>query len=483
MNSETQYTGSQTDRLVGLAHDRYDFIHGDDGEPYVTRKDRPAIAISLRASSRGGGRGLRSELVAAHMDKYGKVPSQRALAEALMAVEAQAFEREPTPVHLRVAEHEGALVIDLGQDSGEVVVVTPEGWSVTDSSPVLFRRAAPTRPLPLPERGGSLDELRSVLNVDDESFDLIVGWLVAAFFPPPMPHPILALVGQQGSAKSTTARHLISLVDPNLAPLRSQPTDIENWSVAANGSYAFVIDNVSHIPAWWADALCMAVTGSHMVRRARYSDKDVALLAVHRVIVITGISPAISRGDLAERLLTVRLNSISAEARRTEDDVRAVFEESRARIFGALLDLLAAVLRRKPEVVLRGRPRMADFAEVLAAVDLECGTDSLGAYLAQLGEQFGDTIDGDPFAKAIAVLARDAGEWKGTAAELFAVPSIAEACAARTRPIRSASALSSALERIASALEVAEGVSVTKYRAGRSRTRMICLRTGELARN
>ena len=35
----------------------------------------------------------------------------------------------------------------------------------------------------------------------------------------------MVLSGQQGSAKSTTARVLRSLVDPNVAPIRAEPKE------------------------------------------------------------------------------------------------------------------------------------------------------------------------------------------------------------------------------------------------------------------
>jgi hypothetical protein len=68
--------------------------------------------------------------------------------------------------------------------------------------PVRFRRSPGMLPLPLPERGGSIAALRSNLNLSNhEDFVLVVAWLLAALRPRG-PYPLLAISGEQGSAKT-----------------------------------------------------------------------------------------------------------------------------------------------------------------------------------------------------------------------------------------------------------------------------------------
>jgi hypothetical protein len=53
-------------------------------------------------------------------------------------------------------------------------------------------------PLPVPERGGSIETLRSFLNLPSRNdFVLIVAWLLAAFRAGG-PYPLLAISGEQG---------------------------------------------------------------------------------------------------------------------------------------------------------------------------------------------------------------------------------------------------------------------------------------------
>src|SRR5262245_55143015 len=58
---------------------------------------------------------------------------------------------------------------------------SPDGiWRVIDNPPVRFRRAAGMQPLPMPVRGGSVEALRSFLNLKtDTDFVLAVAWILA----------------------------------------------------------------------------------------------------------------------------------------------------------------------------------------------------------------------------------------------------------------------------------------------------------------
>ena len=74
--------------------------------------------------------------------------------------------------------------------------------------------------LPEPTRGGSLDLLRQLLHLDSERlWMLVIGWLLGTLAPRG-PYPVLTLLGEQGSGKTTVGRLLRGLVDPHMAALR-----------------------------------------------------------------------------------------------------------------------------------------------------------------------------------------------------------------------------------------------------------------------
>jgi RepB DNA-primase from phage plasmid len=411
---------SQADQLVEFATDGYT-LGRSRTEPYAVPHAGPKVALALR----GGGNSLRQHLAAAYARKIGKTATSSALADALNTLEGFALEKDPTDVELRLArwtsdgvEH---LVLDLGDAAGRAVVIGPTGWQVVERSPVVFRRTALTLPLPEPVRGGHLDELRELLNVTDETWPLLVGWQVAAVLPD-LPHPIALLTGEYGTGKSSAAKYLVELLDPSAAPLRSSPKDEETWAVSAAASYVVGIDNISTIPSWLSDAMCRAVTGDGMVRRRLYTDNDVSVLALRRVLVLTSIDAGALRGDLADRILTVELERIDPTNRRTDRALNQAWRAAHPRLLGALLDLVCSVMAELPRAAqdLQEHTRMADFDEVLLALDRVNGTSSLEAY-RQSGERMArDVAEGDPVAHAVmSLLEGQAFGWRGTATHLL----------------------------------------------------------------
>jgi hypothetical protein len=457
---------SQATVLARLAGEHYRLLTSDDGKPYAVKRSGPNVALLLRAKGP-----LRVQLARIYADKYkGRVPTAAALTDALTVLEGRAAERDREPVYLRLAWHEGHAVLDLGTTDGRCAVAGPEGWSREPRSPVLFRRTKLTSPIPDPVRDGDgLGRLRCLLNAEESEFRLIVGWLVAALIPD-IPHPIMALRGEQGSAKSSAEQMLAELIDPSPAPLRSVPRDIKQWAVSASASWAAALDNVSAVPGWLSDTLCKTVTGDGYIDRVLYSDDDVTVLAFRRVILLTSIDPGALAGDLAERLLVIELKPIADSKRRPDAEVRATYADSRPAILASLLDLLVQVLAKLPDLAMDRMPRMADFARVLKAVDAVQHWNTLDDYLSAATDVTADVLGGDVFANAVIDLVNRTGEWQGTATQLLAAVVTPD-----PRPKewpKDATRASGRLKRLGTALRSA-GIEVTETRStDRKRTRL-----------
>ncbi|GAQ69689.1 hypothetical protein T45_01420 [Streptomyces turgidiscabies] len=396
---------SQASQLVALARKRYELFMSEDGRPYGVKQDGPNVALPLR-----GRAGLRSQLARIYTDANGgSVPSQSALTDAMTVLEGEAAAASPRVPHVRVARDGESIVIDLASPEGRCVVVDPSGWRREARSPVLFRRSGAMKPLPEPVADGDgLAKLRDLLNMSDDAFRLLTAWLIASFIPD-LPHPILAFRGEQGTGKSKGAAMVIGIIDPSGAPKRTAPRDIKSWATQAFNSWALCLDNVSVIPDWLSDALCRAVTGDGIVDRALYTDDDVVVLEFRRVLAMTTIDAGSLAGDLAERLLTIELDLIPDAKRREEAELDRVYRDAHASILASLFDLLAKVLKALPDVQLTERPRMADFARVLAAVDQVQGWATLDSYRAGTRDAVADVLEGEPFATAVVDLVDAAG--------------------------------------------------------------------------
>ena len=203
-------------------------------------------------------------------------PGSQAIEDALRVYEGYARHRGPLHnLFLRIGEYDGAVYIDLGDAQWRAVEVTADGWRLIDQAPVKFVRSPAMRALPIPEDGGLMEqELRELINVrDDADFVLIVAWLVGCYNPRG-PYAILAVNGEQGSAKSTLCRLLRALTDPNAAPIRLPPRSEDDLIVAARNSRVLAFDNMSEVPGWLLDALCSLTTGTGFSTREHYTNTN-----------------------------------------------------------------------------------------------------------------------------------------------------------------------------------------------------------------
>jgi hypothetical protein len=265
----------------------------------------------------------------------GRAPGGQGVQDAIAALEAKAhFEGKERAVHVRLAECDDKIYVALADKDWHAVVVDAEAWRIARSVPVRFRRPKGLLPLPFPERRGCLDDLRRLINIDaDADWRLLMAWMLAALRPRG-PYPVLCLHGQQGSSKSTVARMLRALVDPNVAPLRSEPKEPRDLMIAANNSWILAYDNLSSIPGWLCDGLCCMSTGSGFSTRELYANDEETLFAAMRPVILTGIEELTTRGDLLDRAVLLNLPPIPDEKRVQERLLWRDFEAARPRTLG-----------------------------------------------------------------------------------------------------------------------------------------------------
>src|SRR5216683_1180763 len=204
-------------------------------------------------------------------------------------------------VSIRVAEHAGRLYLDLADEHWRAVEIGADGWRVLGCPPIRFRRPPGMLPLPVPERSGSIEALRSFLNLSNQNdFVLIVAWLLAALRSGG-PYPLLAISGEQGSAKTVLSKLLRALVDPNAAAVRALPREERELMIAANNSHLLAFDNLSGLPAWLSDALCRLASGGSFAVRQLYTDCDEVLFQAARPAILNGVEDVVCRSDLTAR--------------------------------------------------------------------------------------------------------------------------------------------------------------------------------------
>lgn len=356
-------------------------------------------------------------------ERYGKPPNNQALQDSLRLFEAKAhYEGREYPVFIRVAEYDGSFYLDLGDKEWQVVSISPQGWQIIQNPPVRFRRARGMLALPLPQNPGRLNFLRDFLNIsDEETWILILSWLVGCFRPKG-PYSILVLQGEQGSGKSTTARILRSLIDPNVADIRGTPREERDLVISANNSWVMAFDNLSGIPIWLSDALCRIASGAGFSTRTLYSDKEETIFCLSRPIVCTSIDDLANRHDFLDRAILVNLPPISEARRRDEATLGEEFEKARPYILAGILDVVSCGLRNWEKTKLFKIPRMADFARWVVACEEALPWERdlfLQVYEEARGSIIDSAIENDLVAEALMTFILEKGSWEGTAKELL----------------------------------------------------------------
>src|SRR5947208_8509086 len=334
-----------------------------------------------------------------HYEATGGALNGHAISSELDLLEARAqFDAPERCVHVRIAEHEDHIYLDLADEQWPAVEIGPDGWQVIKCPPVRFRRPAGILPLPVPEQGGSIEALLPLLNLSSRNdFVLVVAWLLATLRAGG-PYPVLAISGEQGSAKTVLSKLLKALVDPNVAPVRALAREERDLVIAANNSHVLAFDNLSNLPHALSDAFCRLATGASFGLRQLYTDADEVLFQAARPILLNGIEDVIGRSDLADRALFLTLPPITNRRRRSERQLWRAFELARPRLLGSLLDAAAHGLRNLPGIHLEQLPRMADFALWATACETAfwpAGTFAR-AYQANRRAAIEDFIDADP---------------------------------------------------------------------------------------
>jgi hypothetical protein len=432
-------------------------------------------------------RGFRRWLARCFFEATQGAPSSEALQSALNVIEAKAhFDAPERIVHIRVGGLDGRLYLDLGDEMWRAVEIDATGWRVIDNPPVRFRRAAGMQPLAVPVKGGSVETLRSFLNVQsDADFVLVVAWALAVLRNRG-PYPVIVLSGEQGSAKSTFSSILRSLLDPNTAPLRALPREDRDLFIAATNGHVLAFDNVSGLPAWISDTLCRLATGGGFAVRQLYSDQDEVLFDAARPVILNGIEEIVTRPDLADRAVFLTLEPIPEESRRPEAELWAAFEAERPRVLGVLLDAVVEGIKRLPDTHLEKLPRMADFA--LWATACETALWPAGtfwsAYCGNRDEAVEGVIDADPIAAAVRAMMATRTVWTGKASDLLGA--LGEVVGERGVKSKtwpdSPRALSGRLRRAATFLRKI-GIEIGFGREGRARTRTITITTQSAPEN
>jgi Bifunctional DNA primase/polymerase, N-terminal len=339
-----------------------------------------------------------------------KVASQESINNVVRLLLAETlFNRSSRLLNLRVAwgEIKGKeIYYDLTDPEWGCIKITDKNWEIVQNAPVLFTRFNQKAQV-LPDRNYSnniLDDFLNLMHIYDQGHRLLTKVWIIYLLIPEFPHPINIGYGEKGGSKSTYCRFVKRLVDPDKIELLTIPKEKQEFVQQLYHNYLAVYDNVKHLPPWFSDEACKAVTGVGNSKRILYTNDEDKIYNYKRCFMINGINNSMTEPDALDRSILTEFARILPEQRKQEAEIEAQFEQVRPKLLGYILDTLARTLQIKPTITLSNLPRMADFTVWGEAIARAMGYKPMEfviAYNENIGRQNVEAIESNPLAQAI----------------------------------------------------------------------------------
>ena len=376
---------------------------------------------------------VRDWIVNFYLHENGRAPHEHTVRTVIRNLEAiaHAGRKDILPVYHRIGAFghrtgpiltdPSVIVLDLANDDGEVILITPHYSEVTFGGPYCFTRgnhmmpqATPT-PDPAPE---ALSKLRQLLNpATTKDWHRFLIWTLAALRGAAA-CPILTIQGEPGSGKTTAAHMLKRLIDPSQTPFADPNASERQLTNHAHRHWVFALDAVDRIRPRLARFLNSLASGMGIQVREPYDRHEPTSIHLQRPIVLTVNQPLASTGDpLGAKALPVTLAPLTPETRRPETELWKEFQELLPSLLALLCTALSTALRNFPKTKLTRHPNHAD-----AALWATCAAEALGLtpeeILAALDPD--PPPDDDPGLTAAVEQHMDGRQsWTGTATQLM----------------------------------------------------------------
>lgn len=310
-----------------------------------------------------------------YKNHFQEMLSTSEIQEAVYHLETYAYENKlDQELSRRIYNLDNTQVLyDLNCDTGSVVWIENGECSIECPDEWLFQRTDMFQNQKEPDFDISPKELPKYVekhfNLKSKGdIKLLSLYLVTCFWGLIISHPMLMLVGEKGSSKSTTLRKLEKIIDPKRMDLTGIPKGSDGLELRLSNSYYVTLDNVSYINRNTSDILARAVTGGSTTKRALYENTKEVSYNIKSVIAMNGVNSVIKESDLLDRTLMLNLKRIKSTENKTEFQIWEEFDKDIPKILGCCFQCLATALNDTEPIGIKERVRLADFHEACIRV-------------------------------------------------------------------------------------------------------------------
>lgn len=301
-------------------------------------------------------------------DAFGEICGNAGSISAIIKVHAYTNQQHTYP---RAAIIDDALHYRL--DNTHEVVVDRAGWYIRriDVRDIIYRACPDSEDHGIPEHTDSdltLFDLIDHLPLSRSGKILLMGTMVHSFLP--YPHPVVNIVAEQGSGKSTLITYIRKVLDPIVGDgVDIVPTKMHDLQIAMSKHMLFVFDNVSTLSDDMSNLIAQASTNGNVILRALYTTAGILRLPLRNTVLIGGVVDVMRRPDILSRTIKLELPPLTEVG---SSDVLFIRPTIVSETLEAIFDTVSHILNR-PKVRECAPSRLSEYYWVTVATAELCG--------------------------------------------------------------------------------------------------------------
>jgi hypothetical protein len=265
----------------------------------------------------------------------------------------------------------------------------------------------------------------------EEQRELLKAWIIAFFFQELLPtKPILALLGQAGSGKTTALRRILRILEDPTSDVLGVPTDKQDAFRASIESHRLLtIDNLEKSGAYWmVDILNKLSTGNQIEIRQLYKTNAKHIIIPRCFVALTAVNMPFSDETLFSRLLVLEMARLAEPMpehvlQRRIKEFGPVIWADLMRKLGKVVDIINQGIGVRPPT----KSRLVDFTvfcEKIKRCDVVVGDTLSNGLLSMVDSQLKQLKESSQaiylLEEWISLKPEEASEWK-TMTQLYEV--------------------------------------------------------------
>ncbi|MDE1769368.1 MAG: hypothetical protein KGI28_02285 [Thaumarchaeota archaeon] len=331
------------------------------------------------------------------------------------------------PIYNRIAMVGDTIYYDLVTTDWKFVKITKESVEIVNynkNMPTFVRKQQQKEQVkPLSDERDALDELVKLLRIQEKDRQIFKVHLVSMFLEA-YPVPLMTILGEHGSIKTTIAKSVKRIIDPSGENISSLPTKIEDLILHLANRYLANFDNVSSINDEISDILCKAITGEGQSKRKLYTDADEIILNYRRKLIVNGIFPYLDRTDLRDRMIRYETLPIKDSERMSEGEFNKHMTEILPyvmnQIFQSIQKTLSSYDHVKNEI--KHHSRMADFTDYGECISRTLNYTPFSfveSYKQKIENDILDIVESYPIIQLIEIIMKERTRYEKTVSEFY----------------------------------------------------------------